>query len=45
MLKVLFAQFGQQNIMYNFLIDLNGTGTGDFDSILTHDLKKGSKNI
>ena len=40
MLKVLLAQFGQQNIMYNFLIDLNGTSTADFDSILTHDLKK-----
>ena len=43
MLKVLFSHFRQQNILYNFMTDFNGTG--DFHSILTDDLKKGSKNI
>ena len=43
MLKVLFSIFVIEDIQYNYTTDFNGTG--EFQSVLKHDLQTRSKNI
>ena len=43
MLKVLFSKFVLEDIQYNYTTDFNGTG--EFQSVLTHDLQTRSKKL